>query len=62
MRIVTRKEVEKAYSEKNEELEEEISLKDLEESVDNIPEEIFEIIGGIVAFLDHSETNKGEKE
>lgn len=55
-RIVVKNKIEEAYKIQEDNTSyKEFSLKEVVETVDKIPEEIFEIIGEIVSFLDTNE-------
>lgn len=59
-RIISRQILEKAYNQPDDiEIEEDMNLKEIEDVVDKIPEEIFKIIGETISFLDMKD-NKGE--
>lgn len=62
MRLIPKKDIQKAYT-KDLSLEDiELDKRETKDDIDNLPDEIFEILGQVIAFVEKTNKLEGDKD
>lgn len=59
-RIISRKEIEKAYKKEVEDYQEQLT-QTKQDKIEQIPEEMFQILGKVISFIESKDKIEGEK-
>lgn len=60
-RLISKRYIEKAYTQESQNVEMDIKLESIEDKVDKLPEEMFQILGQVVSFVESINKFEGEK-
>lgn len=60
-RLISKKYMKKAYTQDLQNLEMDISLESIEDKVDKLPEEMFQILGEVISFVENTNKFEGDK-
>lgn len=61
-RLISKKYIEKAYTQDSQNIEIDIRLESIGDKVDKLPEEIFQILGQVISFVENINKFEGDKD
>ena len=60
-RLISRKHIEKAYKTDTLSADIDLNLESMEEKIDKLPKEMFQILGEIISFIENTNKFEGDK-
>lgn len=60
-RLISKRHIEKAYTQDSQKVDMDISLESIEDKVDKLPTEMFQILGEIISFIENTNKLEGDK-
>ena len=60
-RLISKRYIEKAYTQDLQNVEMDINLESIEDKVDKLPEEMFQILGEVISFVENTNKFEGDK-
>lgn len=60
-RLISKRHIEKAYTQDSQKADMDISLESIEDKVDKLPTEMFQILGEIISFIENTNKLEGDK-
>lgn len=60
-RLISKRYIEKAYTQDSQNVEMDIKLESIEDKVDKLPKEMFQILGEMISFVENINKLEGDK-
>lgn len=60
-RLISKRYIEKAYTQDSQNVEMDIKLESIEDKVDKLPKEMFQILGEMISFVENINKFEGDK-
>lgn len=60
-RLISKKYMKKAYTQDLQNLEMDINLESIEDKIDKLPKEMFQILGEVISFVENTNKFEGDK-